>query len=143
MEVSSFSPLITLQPRPRPHLSGRLSRQRKPLRIHASRNNEEEDYQNIVDKNMVTLRRRITEVKALDRTEECVELEKDYCYKLYDSDVCEILGWLQVHMISSEPSMGIGITLMLRLNVPTSVLVIMLHLMDAAKCILDAVHVDH
>ncbi|KAH7682644.1 hypothetical protein IHE45_05G135000 [Dioscorea alata] len=92
---------------------------------------------------MVALRRRIKEVKALDRTEECVELEKDYCYKLYDSDVCEILGWLQVHMISSEPSMRIGITLMLRLNVPTSVLVIMLYLMDAAKCILDAVHVEH
>ncbi|KAJ0989143.1 hypothetical protein J5N97_007499 [Dioscorea zingiberensis] len=130
MEASSFSLLIT--PRHRPCLSSLLPRRRKPLHLRTSRNNEDH-HQSIVDKNTVTLRKRITEIKALDRAEECVELEKDYYYKFYHSDVCEILGLLQFHMMSREPSMGIGLTLTLRLIIPTSVLVMLLHLMDAAK----------
>ncbi|KAJ0962756.1 hypothetical protein J5N97_027878 [Dioscorea zingiberensis] len=94
---------------------------------------------NIVDENMIILRKRIHEMKMAERNyeppEEWMEWEKKY-YTSYESDVCEVVGVLQFMLMNTRPSLAIGMMLMLLLSLPTSCILILLSLFDASKWIL-------
>lgn len=100
-----------------------------------------------MDESMKTLRQRIRAIRAMDRgdgmLEEWIDREKQYHHTFFQSNSCEILGLLQLlDPVDTRPSLAIGVTVMVRLSIPISVLVVMLYLMDAAKGILDQMHLN-
>nr|XP_010916326.1 uncharacterized protein LOC105041170 [Elaeis guineensis] len=159
MAASSFCSLM-LPPRFRTHFSRRRPFRRatshghgKQLRkVRATWNHEDtgddrrKHEEGVVDENMKTLRQRLRAIKMMDRgdglLEEWIEWEKQYYHTFFQSNNCEILGLLQLYPVDARPSLAIGVTMMVRLSIPISVLVVMLYLMDAAKGILDHMHLD-
>ncbi|XP_072979962.1 uncharacterized protein [Typha angustifolia] len=86
----------------------------------------------MVDENMVVLRKRIHETRMAERSVELpsnwMEWEKEYYDGNYGSDVCEIVGLLQAFLMNTRPSMAIGLVMLLVMSVPTSVILILVHL---------------
>ena len=89
-----------------------------------------------VDEEMIVLRKRIHEMRMIERNYEppleWMDWEKRY-YAHYDSDICEAVGLLQNLLMSSRPSLAIGMAALVALSVPTSVFMVLSHLMQAAK----------
>ncbi|EHA8591894.1 putative Mediator of RNA polymerase II transcription subunit [Cocos nucifera] len=158
MAASSFYSLM-LPPRIQTHFSRRPPSRRArsrghnkpPRKFRATWNHEDigdhrEHEGGGVDENMKTLRQSIRAIKAMDRgdvlLEEWMEWEKLYHHTFFQSNSCEILGFLQLDPVHARPSLAIGVTVMVRLSIPISVLVVMLCLMDAAKEILDHMHLN-
>lgn len=62
-----------------------------------------------------------------------MEWNKHYRHKFFESDSCDISGLLQIDPLKEQPTVGVGLTVRVSLSVPVSVLVVMLHFMDAAE----------
>ncbi|RWW45028.1 hypothetical protein BHE74_00049163 [Ensete ventricosum] len=62
-----------------------------------------------------------------------MEWNKLYRHKFFESDSCDMSGLLQIDPLKERPTVGIGLTVRVSLSVPVSVLVVMLHFMDAAE----------
>ncbi|XP_068642075.1 uncharacterized protein [Aristolochia californica] len=93
----------------------------------------------LVDENMVELRKRIRDIKLRDDDEEqlptdWMKWEKQY-HKCYRSDVCQLIGFLQIALMNTRPSTALGFLALVGLSVPTSVGMIMINLIGAAKTI--------
>ncbi|XP_008806268.1 uncharacterized protein LOC103719004 [Phoenix dactylifera] len=97
----------------------------------------------LVDEDMILLRKKIHEMRMAETNYEppsnWMEWEKRY-YTSYDSDVCEVLGLLQTLLMNTRPSLAIGMAALLLFSVPTSVILILYHLMEASTSILSASH---
>lgn len=93
----------------------------------------------LVDEGMIVLRRRIHEMKAAETSweppAEWSAWEKEW-YGSYDADVCELVGLLQAFLMSSRPGVGVGVVAVLMLSVPTSVFLLLCHLLDASRALL-------
>ena len=90
----------------------------------------------LVDENMIVLRKRIHEMKMVERNFEppsdWMDWEKRY-YTSYDSLICEIMGILQSQLMNTRPSLAFGMMALIILSVPTSTGVVLFHLMEIAK----------
>ncbi|KAH7516394.1 hypothetical protein FEM48_Zijuj10G0130400 [Ziziphus jujuba var. spinosa] len=98
----------------------------------------------LVDENMIVLRKRIHEMKMVERNYEPPsdwnEWEKKY-YTSYDSFVCQALGVLQSQMMNTRPSLALGMMGLILLSVPMSTTMILFRLMEIANGVLAGVHI--
>lgn len=93
----------------------------------------------LVDENMIVLRKRIHEMKMIERNyeppENWMEWEKKY-YTGYDSYICEAMGVLQAQLMNTRPSFALGVLALIALSVPTSAAVLCFRLMELTNGIL-------
>nr|GMD52002.1 uncharacterized protein LOC109151155 [Ipomoea batatas] len=96
----------------------------------------------MVDENMIVLRLRIKEMKALegddgDRTAEMhwMGWEKEYV-KHYNEDVCEFVGLLQRFLMENRPALGLGLMAVVLGSVSLSTFVAIMHAMEMANGVL-------
>ncbi|WOG88986.1 hypothetical protein DCAR_0208221 [Daucus carota subsp. sativus] len=77
----------------------------------------------VVDENLIILRKRIHEMKMIERNYEppadWMDWEKRY-YASYDTYICEAMGFLQSQLMNTRPSLAIGMMALIALSVPTS-----------------------
>lgn len=96
----------------------------------------------MVDENMIVLRKRIHEMKMIERNYEApsdwMEWEKQY-YASYDSMICDALGVLQNQLMNTRPSLALGIVVLIALSVPTSSAFVLFHLVDLCKQLLQGI----
>ncbi|WOL05734.1 hypothetical protein Cni_G14465 [Canna indica] len=71
-----------------------------------------------------------------------IEWSRKYCHKMFEYSSCEFLGLLEFDPLEEKPTLAVGLTVMITLSVPVPALVVMLHFMDAAKEILQRLHID-
>jgi hypothetical protein len=92
----------------------------------------------VVDENMIILRKRIHEMRMEETNYEppshWMEWEKRY-WANYGSDICEAIGFLQSLLMNARPSFALGVVALVMLSVPTSMVVIIFHLMEMAKVV--------
>ncbi|KAM0961226.1 hypothetical protein ACFX2I_020531 [Malus domestica] len=97
-------------------------------------------YQNyssrLVDESMIVLRKRVHEMKMVERNYEppsdWMDWEKRY-YTTYDSFICQVMGFLQSHLMDTRPSFALAFLALIVLSVPTSTLMIFFQLLELAK----------
>ncbi|XP_022939420.1 uncharacterized protein LOC111445338 [Cucurbita moschata] len=109
---------------------------------NSSNNNNYYASGKLVDESMIVLRKRIHEIKMVERSHEppsdWLDWEKR-CYSDYDSHICEALGYLQSHLMNTRPSVALGILLLITLSVPLSSAVILHRFIDIAAALLAGV----
>ncbi|CAA7046408.1 unnamed protein product [Microthlaspi erraticum] len=98
----------------------------------------------VVDENMVVLRKRIHEMKMVERNYEppshWMHWEKRF-YCNYDATICDALSIVQTFLMNSRPSVAFGTLLLLLVSVPVSTAVFAFHILDIALWLLDAIQV--
>ncbi|KAF3947395.1 hypothetical protein CMV_026464 [Castanea mollissima] len=111
-------------------------------RIFASRNEaHDQNYYGgrLVDESMIVLRKRIREMKMVERNDEppsdWMDWEKRY-YTSYDSIICELMGLLQSQLMNTRPGLAFGMMALIILSVPTSSAVVLFHLIEFTKSVL-------
>ncbi|XP_018805973.1 uncharacterized protein LOC108979706 [Juglans regia] len=115
-------------------------------RIFASRKeaHDQNHSSRMVDENMIVLRKRIHEMKMVERNYEPPSDWMDWekrIYTSYDSFICGVMGFLQSQMMNSRPSLTLGMLVLIILSVPTSAAVVFFHLMEIIpKGILAGIH---
>ncbi|KAE8022024.1 hypothetical protein FH972_007864 [Carpinus fangiana] len=101
---------------------------------------------NLVDKSMIILRKRMHEMKMIERNyeppEEWTEWEKRY-YTCYDEYICQVVGLLQSYLMNTRPSFSLGMLALITMSIPASTVMIVLRLMEGANGVLSAVHHIH
>ena len=99
----------------------------------------------LVDENMIVLRKRIHEMKMIERNyeppAEWTNWEKSL-YANYDSNICEAMGFLQSELMDIRPSLALGMVALIALSVPTSTAVALFHLVELAKEVLAGLHIS-
>ncbi|XP_010243787.1 PREDICTED: uncharacterized protein LOC104587763 [Nelumbo nucifera] len=97
----------------------------------------------LVDESMIVLRKRIQEMKMMERNYEppsdWTEWEKKY-YASYDSCICRAVGLLQTQLMKTRPSLALGMVALVLLSVPTSMVMIVLRFMETANGVLSEIH---
>ncbi|XP_015162737.1 uncharacterized protein [Solanum tuberosum] len=92
-----------------------------------------------VDENLIILRKRIHEMKMIERNYEppsdWMDWEKSI-YANYDANICQALGLLQSQLMDTRPSLVLGMAALIGLSVPISTIVILFHLIELTKGIL-------
>ncbi|CAN7102389.1 unnamed protein product [Brassica rapa subsp. narinosa] len=93
----------------------------------------------LVDENMIVLRKRIHEMKMVERNYEppshWLDWEKRF-YSSYDSVICDSVGLLQSFLMNSRPTVAITTLLLLLLSVPVSSSVVAFRLLDLLHLVL-------
>lgn len=96
-----------------------------------------------MDESMLVLRKRIHEMKMVERNyeppEEWMEWEKQ-CYPSYDEFICKFVGFLQLHLMNTRPSLALGMLLLVTMSVPASMVMIAQQLMEATCGVFSTVH---
>ncbi|MED6110648.1 hypothetical protein PIB30_044869 [Stylosanthes scabra] len=86
----------------------------------------------LVDESMIVLRKRIHEMKMIERNYEApsdwMDWEKRY-YTSYDSLVLEAMAFLQTHLMNTRPSFALAAMALLALSLPTSTALLFFHLL--------------
>lgn len=97
-----------------------------------------------MDENLIVLRKRIHEMKMIERNyeppSEWMDWEKRY-YASYDSYICEAMGFLQAQLMNTRPSLVLGMIALLAFSVPTSTALVISHFMDIINSGLAGIHV--
>ncbi|KAI5591435.1 hypothetical protein BDE02_04G079700 [Populus trichocarpa] len=97
----------------------------------------------LVDESMLVLRKRIHEMKMVERNyeppEEWMEWEKQF-YTSYDEFICKFVGFLQLHLMNTRPSLALGMLLLVTMSVPASMVMIAQRLMEATCGVFSTVH---
>ncbi|KAJ4829353.1 hypothetical protein Tsubulata_024232 [Turnera subulata] len=97
----------------------------------------------IVDEDMIVLRKRIHEMKIVERNYEppadWMEWEKHY-FASYDSMICGMMGVLQSQLMNTRPSVALGIIALISLSVPFSTSMVLFQVMEMAKMVLGGIH---
>ncbi|CAF2041911.1 hypothetical protein BRARA_I02012 [Brassica rapa] len=100
----------------------------------------------LVDENMIVLRKRIHEMKMVERNYEppshWMDWEKRF-YSSYDSVICESVGLLQSFLMNSRPTVAIATLLLLIVSVPVSSSVLAFRLLDLLQWVLAAATSGH
>lgn len=141
----SVSPFLSYSSRRRVTDYNYRKRSASSTKVFASRrSSSSEDYDHhqsyrsfrLVDENMIVLRKRIHEMKMVERNYEPPsdwnDWEKRY-YTSYDSFICQALGLLQSHLMNTRPSLALGIMGLLLLSLPMSTTMLLFHLLDFSK----------
>lgn len=88
----------------------------------------------LVDENMVVLKMRIQEMKIEEQenrvndSDRWMEWKKEWC-KNYDSDVYELVGFLQILLMNNRPSLVVGVVALLLFSASTSLVVVLSYLL--------------
>lgn len=112
-----------------------LPLRRSNFRVSARRNDScDWDYRGgLVDESMIVLRKRVHEMKVIERNyeppAEWMEWEKQY-YASYDEVICNLVGCLQMQLLSTRPSFALGMLVLLLISVPASTAMIFSHLVN-------------
>ena len=106
---------------------------------------EPEDYNGgcSVDESMIILRKRIHEMKMIERNyeppEDWMEWEKQY-YTCYDEYICTLVGLLQSHLMNTRPSLALGMLALITMSVLASTVMVVHHFMEVANGVFSAIH---
>ncbi|KAK6931009.1 hypothetical protein RJ641_002802 [Dillenia turbinata] len=97
----------------------------------------------LVDESMIVLRKRLHEMKMVERNYEppshWMDWEKRY-YTSYDSIICEVVGFLQSQLMNTRPTLALGFMALLTLSVPTTIVVLLFQMLELTKLITTAIH---
>ncbi|KAK4715509.1 hypothetical protein R3W88_013847 [Solanum pinnatisectum] len=121
--------------------SSSSSRNLRTRTLAMGREAQDRNYYNgrIVDENLIILRKRIHEMKMIERNYEppsdWMDWEKSI-YANYDANICQALGLLQSQLMDTRPSLVLGMAALIGLSVPISTIVILFHLIELTKGIL-------
>lgn len=89
-----------------------------------------------MDESMIVLRKRIHQMKVIERNYEppveWTPWEKQY-YASYDDYVCKFVGFLQSYLMNTRPSLALGMIFLLTISVPASSVVVLLRLIELAN----------
>ncbi|KAI7997351.1 hypothetical protein LOK49_LG10G00852 [Camellia lanceoleosa] len=114
--------------------------------VHASIRNEDQNYRSgrIVDENLIVLRKRIHEMKMIERNYDppanWMDGEKN-CYAGYDEFICEAMAVLQSGLMNTRPSLALGMAVIVGLSVPASTGLVVFHLVEMViNAVLSGVH---
>lgn len=109
----------------------------------SSNGNRDFERGRLVDENMIVLRKRIHEMKMVERNYEppshWMEWEKRL-YVGYDSFICDVMGILQSQLMNTRPSLALGMMALVTLSVPISSAMILLHLIEISQGVLGGLH---
>ncbi|KAJ4869113.1 Uncharacterized protein Rs2_01374 [Raphanus sativus] len=98
----------------------------------------------VVDENMVVLRKRIHEMKMVERNYEppshWMQWEKRF-YCGYDASICDALCILQTFLMNSRPSVAFGALLLVLVSVPVSTAFFAFRILDILLWLINAIHV--
>ncbi|XP_030523483.1 uncharacterized protein LOC115736099 [Rhodamnia argentea] len=136
---SPFLPLnFTTRQSHRPRFSPFASRGRKhdAVVLAARRDSNEGGCSGrLADEGMIILRKRIHEMKMIERNYEppkdWMEWEKKY-YTCYDEYVCKFVGVLQSRLMSTRPSVAVGMLAFMMMSIPVSTAVILSRAVEVA-----------
>ena len=139
---SSFAPLPI-----KTHRINTGKRNKYSLIVGSLRRSDSYDYYceggRLVDESMIVLRKRIHEMKMIERNyeppEEWTDWEKQY-YTSYDDYVCKFVGFLQSSLMNTRPSLALGMIFLLAISVPASTVVVWLRLIEVANGALSSLH---
>lgn len=94
---------------------------------------------------MIILRKRIHEMKVIDRNyeppAEWMDWEKQY-YGRRDEFICELVGLLQLQLMNTRPSLALGMLMLISMSVPSSAVMMISRLMEAANAVVSTVHLS-
>ncbi|WMV16905.1 hypothetical protein MTR67_010290 [Solanum verrucosum] len=89
---------------------------------------------------MIILRKRVHEMKVIERNyeppAEWMEWEKQY-YANYDELICNLVGYLQMQLLSTRPSLSLGMLILLIISVPASTAMIFSHFVHLTSVLVD------
>ncbi|KAG2301757.1 hypothetical protein Bca4012_059991 [Brassica carinata] len=150
--ISSISPLRfhPLVSSPNKTMTFRTQNKKmKMVRVSAAASSGKDHYYGggrMVDENMILLRKRIHEMKMVERNYEppshWTEWEKRF-YSSYDSVICDSVGLLQSFLMNSRPTVAIATLLLLLVSVPVSSSVLAFRLLDLLHWVLAAATSGH
>lgn len=120
MEASSLSSCIahsnrTLFP-DKPFTRRRITTSKNKLVVNSMKESDSQGYEGkLVDESLIILRMRIKEVKMMEKSSSqgttvpsnWMEWEKQYYCKHYHEDVCQGIGWLQMYLMNTRPSLAL------------------------------------
>ncbi|XP_057962227.1 uncharacterized protein LOC131153785 [Malania oleifera] len=133
--VSFYSSLLLPSPDFRPKMSSSRRTKRRASVRASMREGDFGSGGNLVDDNMIVLRKRIREMNMAERSyvppSDWMNWEKQY-YKIYNSDVCEAMGILQSVLMNTRPSLALGIFVLVALCAATPAAVIVFCLVRIA-----------
>ena len=119
------------------------------MRVSAAASSGKDHYYGggrLVDENMIVLRKRIHEMKMVERNYEppshWMDWEKRF-YNSYDSVICDSVGLLQSFLMNSRPTVAIATLLFLLVSVPVSSTAIAFRLLDLLHWLLAAATSAH
>ncbi|KAF8030626.1 hypothetical protein BT93_E2919 [Corymbia citriodora subsp. variegata] len=99
----------------------------------------------LADEGMIILRKRIHEMKMIERNyeppQDWTEWEKKY-YTCYDEYVCKFVGVLQSQLMSTRPSVALGMLTFMMMSVPVSSAVILSRAVEVVIRTLSGVHLN-
>ncbi|XP_073135597.1 uncharacterized protein [Henckelia pumila] len=104
---------------------------------------------NIVDENMIVLRKRIREVERDDEDNDDEEeeppagwmgWEKDI-YPSYDMIICDAMRLLQSYLMETRPCFALGMLGLIALSVPISSAVVLFNLLELCRGVFSALHI--
>ena len=134
---SIFNPFLSSSSK-----AGRVNvRHQARCRIVASSRKEAHDHhQNyssrLVDENMIVLRKKIHEMKMVERNyeppAEWMDWEKRY-YTSYDSIICQAMGLLQSQLMNTRPSLALAFMALIVFSVPASTFMLISHMLEITK----------
>ncbi|XP_021858347.1 uncharacterized protein [Spinacia oleracea] len=137
---STFSPFLkTSKPKSRTRNNNNNNNITIVSSLHRSNSYGSQYEGRLVDENMIVLRKRIHEMKMVERNyeppNEWMGWEKQM-YAQYDEYICKVLGVVQTQLMNARPSVALGALALLTLSVPTSVVLLVLHFAQAADTII-------
>ena len=115
------------------------------VRVSASRRSDHQNHggHRLVDENLIVLRKRIHEMKMVERNyeppEDWMEWEKQF-YTGYDAFICDAMGLLQSQLMNTRPSLVLGMTAIIMLSVPTSTAFVFSHFVEIIKWVFAWIH---
>ncbi|VVB03730.1 unnamed protein product [Arabis nemorensis] len=137
---SMYSPFLRFNP-----ISTRTQHKKKTMIVCASGAGNKDHYYygggRLVDENMIVLRKRIHEMKMVERNYEPPSHWMDWekrLYNSYDSVICDTVGLLQSFLMNSRPTVAIATLLLLLVSVPLSSTAIAFRLLDFLHWLLAA-----
>ncbi|OIT26005.1 PREDICTED: uncharacterized protein LOC109215753 [Nicotiana attenuata] len=144
MATTSTSFLTSFPILPSPKRSPKASRTTTTLAMKTEAHDQNYYNGRLVDENMIVLRKRIHEMKMIERNyeppAEWTDWEKSL-YANYDSNICEAMGFLQSELMDTRPSLALGMVVLIASSVLTSTAVVLFHLVELAKVVLTGLHI--
>lgn len=114
--------------------SPRKTTSTSPRAMKRDANREKGHNHKLVDENMIVLKMRIQEMKRKEEenrtatSDSWMEWEKQG-YKNYDSDVYEAVGFLQILLMNTRPSLVLGLVALLMFSTSTSLALVLRYLL--------------
>ncbi|KAL2235079.1 UNVERIFIED_CONTAM: hypothetical protein Sindi_1240100 [Sesamum indicum] len=130
-----FSGNFTTSPKrqPSPRKTTSLATSPRAIKRDANREKGRHDHK-LVDENMIVLKMRIHEIKRKEEelnqaicTSKCswMEWEKQWCKNNYESDVYEAVGFLQILLMNTRPSLVLALLALLMFTTSTSLVLVL------------------